>query len=129
MTPAAIGALLFALPAALSAAASSHTCLRMHVSPTIGLASTKVWVTTRVDVDREHRAIEVIAESDRFYRSSEIELDGARAPRVNVFELRGLPAGVYDVRVVLKGEAGRELAATTATVTLFADAGRRGRSR
>lgn len=109
---------------ALSAAASGDSRLSITVSPTMAYAPTKLWVYTRVTPDRAHRAIEITAESEEFYRSSEITLDGDRAPRTNVFEFRGLPAGTYEVRGVLKGDGGREIEVATETVTLFETNGR-----
>ena len=111
-----------AMLTALSTGASGGRCLSISVSPTRAFAGTKLWVYTRVESARDHRAIEVIAESEDFYRGSEIALDGGRAPRTNTFEFRGLPAGDYAVRAVLKGVDGRELEVAEEKVTLFEDA-------
>ena len=40
------------------------------------------------------RALRVVAESDTFYRSSEVQLDGADSDGVNTFEFRDLPSGL-----------------------------------
>ena len=47
-----------------------------------------------------------------FYRSSEIQFDGERAPRTTRFEFRGLPGGKYAVAAVLKGANSERLAST-----------------
>jgi hypothetical protein len=49
----------------------------------------------------------VIAESPDFYRSSEIQIDGANTPPLAVFEFRNLPTGMYQVTGVLVGAHGR----------------------
>jgi hypothetical protein len=46
-----------------------------------------------------------LAESDDFYRSSEIQLDGDHAPRTNTFEFRSLPPGHYSVKAMLMGRS------------------------
>jgi len=42
----------------------------------------------------------IVADSDRFYRSSTIELDGDRAPKTVMLEYRSLPPGKYEVTAV-----------------------------
>ena len=62
--------------------------------------------------DVENRLLEVSAESADYYRSSAIQLDGASAPRLNVFELKNLPTGTYEVTSVLVGTGGHRTAVT-----------------
>src|SRR4051812_6364217 len=90
-------ALLVALPAL------GGERLRIRVSPATSFAPANIVVQAVIESDDENRSLEVVAEASDFYRSSEIVLDGRRAPRLNVFELRSLPSGDYDVRAVLKG--------------------------
>ena len=114
---------VFGLALTLTALAPSSlggaSRLAMKVSPTLAYAPARLWVHTRVERNTENRAIEIIAESEEFYRSSEIQLDGERAPRETTFEIRGLPAGLYDVMAVLKGVGGRKLEMVHTQVTLF----------
>jgi hypothetical protein len=56
---------------------------------------------------RTNRALEIVVESEEYYRGSTIPLEGARAPRFHVVHYRSLPAGVYDVRVALIDQSGR----------------------
>lgn len=58
--------------------------------------------------DPDNRTVEIVAESPDFYRSSEMQLDGDRAPRTTVFEFRSLPPGSYEVTAILRGSTGRE---------------------
>jgi hypothetical protein len=74
--------------------------------------------------DPDNRAVQVVAESSEFYRSSEIQLEGDRAPRTSVFEFRSLPSGTYEVRATLRGPSGRELALVRQQVHVIESSGR-----
>jgi len=84
--------------------------LTMKLAGTVAFAPADLVVRTTVPADDDNRAIEIVAESIDFYRSSEIQLEGARAPRTTMFHLRSLPGGSYEVRAILKGPGGRRLA-------------------
>jgi hypothetical protein len=101
------------------AAVGAESRLAIRVSPVLSFAPANLMVRTVVAANQENRSIEVIAESDGFYRSSEIELDGDRAPRTTMFEFRSLPSGVYDVRAILKGPGGNRLASVERQVNVM----------
>src|SRR3954465_11112585 len=88
----------------------------LRVSPAVALAPASLFVRATVDVNAENRSLEIIAESDDFYRSSEIALDGDHAPRVTHLLFKSVPGGRYEVRAVLRGVAGREIAETETKV-------------
>src|SRR5688572_23936514 len=92
--------------------------ISMRVSPAIAFAPANLVVRTQIAADAANRAIQIVAESADFYRSSEMQLDGERAPRSSVFEFRSLPGGAYTVRAVLKGAGGDELAVTQTSVNI-----------
>jgi hypothetical protein len=92
--------------------------LSMKVSPAVSFAPANLIVQTTVEADNANRAIEIVAESEQFYRSSEQPLDGDRAPRTTRFEFKGLPGGLYDVKAVLKGPGGHELASVASHVNV-----------
>jgi hypothetical protein len=75
----------------------------IKVTPAVAFAPANLVVRAVVEADADNRAIAVIAESEDFYRSSEIQLDGDHAPRTNTFEFRSLPPGSYSVKAVLMG--------------------------
>jgi hypothetical protein len=66
-------------------------------------------LTVRVMVESsdDNRILQVVAESPTFYRSSEVQIDGANATPLKVFQFRGLPTGRYEVTGVLIGAQGR----------------------
>jgi hypothetical protein len=94
--------------------------LAMRVSPSVAFAPANLTIKTVVESNKDNRSIEIIADSGAFYRSSEVPLDGDRAPRTTVFRFQSLPIGAYQVRAVLRGEAGKELASTQTGLTVVA---------
>jgi hypothetical protein len=92
--------------------------LALRVSPTVSFAPANLVVRTTILANEENRSIEVVAESEDFYRSSEMPLEGDRAPRTTSFEFRSLPTGSYQVRAILKGVSGRELASIATQVNV-----------
>lgn len=91
---------------ALTASARGDEGLRIAVSPATAFAPADVTVRAVVEADPDNRAVEVVAESADFYRSSEMPLDGDRAPRTTTIQFRSLPAGNYEVRATLRGANG-----------------------
>jgi hypothetical protein len=75
--------------------------LTMRVSPAVAFAPATVTVRTTIETNPENRAIQIVAESPEFYRSSEIPLAGEHAPRTTTVEFRSLPGGMYTVTAVL----------------------------
>jgi len=115
----AFGALLLAYPA------SAADKLTVRVSPTVAFAPANLIVRAVVTQDAGNRAIAIIAESQDFYRRSEMELDGDKAPRTSVFEFRSLPSGSYQVSAVLIGQSGEQRALARAQVDVMSASGER----
>jgi hypothetical protein len=84
--------------------------ISVKVSPAVAFAPANLVVRAIIEADHENRAIEIIAESADFYRSSQIQLEGENAPRTSTFEFRSLPPGTYDVRALLLGAGGEQRA-------------------
>jgi len=84
--------------------------MTMKVSPAVAFAPANLVVRTTVEADTENRAIEIVAESPDFYRSSEMQLEGDKAARTSTFEFRSLPPGTYEVRANLIGTGGQQRA-------------------
>lgn len=105
------------LPSAASVTATSP--LTMAVSPAQSFAPTNLTIRLHVEPDADNRALEVVAESGDYYRSSRIQLDGADAPRTTSVEIRHLPGGIYEVRSVLIDNTGRERASARTQVIVI----------
>jgi hypothetical protein len=96
--------------------------LSMQASPSVAVAPANLVVRMTIEADDDNRAIEIIAESDEIYRSSEIPLDGARAPRTNRVEFRDLPGGLYTILAVLKGSHDKTIAVKHGEITVIGSA-------
>jgi hypothetical protein len=103
--------------AAIPAAANQP--LRVSVTPDLVSEPARVTVQVLVEPHAENRAIEIVAESEGFYRSSYVELEGDRAARYTVVRYRDLPAGTYEIRGVLRGSNGRERAVDRRRLTVL----------
>jgi len=92
--------------------------LSIRVSPAMSFAPANLVVRTSIEPDASNRAVEIVADSDQFYRSSVVQLDGERAPRTSIFEFRSLPPGEYDVKAALIGVDGHARAIARAHVNV-----------
>jgi hypothetical protein len=80
--------------------------LAIRVSPAVALAPALVTVRTTIEPSDDNRMLSIVVDSPTYHRSSEIPLDGKNAQRQSVFELKGLPTGLYEVRAILTGPGG-----------------------
>lgn len=96
------GFLLLARPA------GSDETLTMRIMPGLSAsAPAAVAVIATVPHHADNRALRVVAESTEFYRASQVDLNGEHAPRTSHFLFRNLPAGEYEITVMLGGTRGR----------------------
>jgi hypothetical protein len=94
--------------------------LTLKVSPAVSFAPANLIVRATIVADADNRAVQIVAESADFYRSSQIELEGDRAARTNMFEFRSLPPGTYEVRANLFGADGQSRALVRQQINVFA---------
>ncbi len=114
--PSCVVLLLVAGTSAFGIRASDQ--LTLSVSPVTSFAPANLFVRVGIDPRVENRGVEVEAESETFYRSSFIQLDGDKAPRTATLEIRSLPSGVYEIRAVLLDSTGHHYAAAQRQVTV-----------
>ena len=100
--------------------------LLIRVSPTIAFAPANLIVRTTIERHSANRAMEIIADSPRYYRSSEVQLDGDRAPRTTTIEFRSLPSGSYEITAKLFDAQGHPRAEASAQVNVIASGSDRG---
>lgn len=102
-----IAALIGGVLLVAAAPLTGGEAITLDVSPAMSMEPAEINVRVTVAPDPANRAMDVIAESADFYRSSEIALDGDRAARTTSFRYHELPAGDYVVRGLLVGADGR----------------------
>ena len=68
-------------------------------------APATVPITIAVEPGTNNRELIIEADSDDFYRSSTIELDGENEKRLHLVEFKSLPAGDYVVRAQVKSKS------------------------
>jgi hypothetical protein len=73
-------------------------------------APATVWITVAVHPVAQNRMLVVEADSENYFRSSAIELDGENEKRLHSVEFRSLPAGEYAIRAQVRSQ--RDVLAT-----------------
>jgi len=82
--------------------------LSLSVTPNVSNAPSTVIVKATVARNTGNRSLHIEADSGTFFRSSTIELDGDKAPRVTEFRFNSLPGGRYTIVAVLRDSLGEE---------------------
>jgi hypothetical protein len=103
---------------------SADEKLTMTVWPAVAFAPATLIVRAHIESDSRNRAVEIVAESTDFYRSSEIQLDGDNAPVTNTFEFRSLPPGSYNVTATLFATGGQMRATARSSANIMGGGGR-----
>ena len=102
---------LAALAVACSTGVVAGERITIKVSPRVAFAPGRINVRATVPKAAENRALEIIAESIDYYRSSTVHMDGVKAARTTVVQFGGLPRGDYTITARLRG-AGDDVLAT-----------------
>ena len=92
--------------------------LTLRVTPNVSSAPSTVIVRAYVTPNAQNRTLLVEADSGSFYRSSEIQLEGDKAPTLTEFRLNSLPSGEYVVSALLKDSKGEETVARKTVLVL-----------
>jgi hypothetical protein len=82
--------------------------LMLRVTPNVSSAPSTVVVKATVAKNADNRWLRIEADSGAFYRSSDVQLDGDKAPTVTEIRLNNLPGGEYTVIAVLRNNLGEE---------------------
>jgi len=114
----AIRTLAVGIAIATTTVVSAKEPVSIHVNPTVGVAPADVNIRITVERDASNRELEIVADSDSFFRSSLVQLDGDRAPVTTMIQLHGLPGGEYAVTAVVIGANGQQRAIARAQVRI-----------
>ncbi len=103
---------------AASGETGANEKLSLRVTPNVSSAPSTVVVKATVARDAGNRWLHIEADSGAFYRSSDVQLDGDKAPMVTEIRLKGLPSGEYTVTAVLRNAVGEQTMARKTAVVL-----------
>lgn len=90
---------------------SASKPLTLNVPRSFAMEPALLRALVRVERHADNRLLRVIIDSGSFYSSSDIQLDGADAPRHHPLTLRALPAGQYCIEAVLFRSSGGQQSA------------------
>ena len=113
MTAYTVVALLLAM-----AASVASEPLSLRVTPNVSSAPSTVTVRAYVEPKADNRRLRIEAESGSFYRSSEVQLDGDKAPTLTEFRLKSLPKGQYTVSATLFDAMGEQTVVRRTAIVL-----------
>ena len=103
----------------VAAPTSGNQSLTLNVTPAKSFAPALVRIRTRVEPNADNRRLSVAVDGPSMYRSSEIALDGAGAPRMVELSVAGLPGGEYEISAVLIDASGHSRATARETVEVL----------
>ena len=107
-----------ALVIASASTAATSERLTLRVTPNVSSAPTTLIVRTYIAPNAKNRRLRIEADGGSFYRSSEIQLDGDKAPMLTEFRFKSLTSGDYTVMATRVDVAGKETVARRNAIVL-----------
>ena len=98
---------------------NGREAVTITVSPAHAFAPATLRVVVRIEPDATNRSLTIVADGENFFRSSEVSLEGAQAPKIIQMPFPSVPGGQYEVYAVLKDASGRERATAHERVSIF----------
>jgi len=99
------------LVAANAVAVGAQDLVEIRVRGRFYTEPATVRITVAVRPDQENRTLVILADGDRFFRSSEVTLEGDKEQRIHTVEFKNLPAGHYVLRAEVHSNARMRAAA------------------
>ncbi len=91
--------------------------ITIAVRPAVTVARGNAQLKVFVERNDRNRVLQWEVDGPNYYRSSQMDLQGASAPRAWMFYVRDLPEGDYDIRVTVKrDDRSNAMAASTIKV-------------
>ena len=104
--PSAAHASVAPAPSTVGDAGKPGEDLTLRMTPRFVRAPGYLRSLIRVLPNADNRLMRVEIDSDSYYRSSEVQLDGAAAPMSHFMDWKDVPAGKYDLIVTVIGQSG-----------------------
>jgi hypothetical protein len=93
--------------------------VRIAASPAFAFAPALLRVRVRVEPNAANRTLTITADSDGYYRSSLIALDGDTSERTFFVEFKRVPAGQYQLSAVVRNGSGENVAVASQGVSVL----------
>jgi hypothetical protein len=93
--------------------------VRMVASPSFAFAPAWLRIRVSVEPNAANRTLTIAAESDGYYRSSLIELEGDSGPQTYFVEFKHVPAGAYELSAVVRNGSGKDVGIATQGVRIL----------
>ena len=87
-------------------AAQDEAPLAIRLTSRYAMSPAAVRSVVRVAPHADNRTLRIVIDSDNYYRSSDVQLDGDRAAQSHFFTWADLPPGAYSVVATVLGPAG-----------------------
>jgi hypothetical protein len=98
---------LFGLALSTATLGAAGDPVSVRVNPSVSVAPAMLAIRVNVAPQEANRALEIVVDSNDFYRSSRVQLDGDRGPVINTLTIGSVPAGDYDVTATIIGADGK----------------------
>jgi hypothetical protein len=98
---------LFGLALSTATLGAAGEPVSVRVNPSVAVAPTMLAIRVNVTPQAANRALEIVVDSNDFYRLSLVQLEGDQGPVVSNLKIDRGPAGEYDVTATDIGADGR----------------------
>jgi hypothetical protein len=90
----------------ITGVAAPEEVVELRLTASFAMAPASVGGVIRVPRNDDNRLLRVVADSDHYYRSSDINLEGGNAPLNHTVWFKEMPAGRYNIEVTVFGAHG-----------------------
>jgi hypothetical protein len=87
-------------------ARADESVVELRLTSSYAFAPASVGGIVRVPRNADNRLLRIVADSENYYRSSDINLEGENAPLSHVIWFKEMPAGHYNIEVTVFGPGG-----------------------
>ena len=98
---------LFGLALSTASLAAAGNPVSIRVNPSVSVAPAMLAIRVNVAPQPGNRALEIVVDSNDFYRLSRIQLEGDQGPTINMLKIDSVPAGDYEVTATVIGADGK----------------------
>lgn len=97
---------------------SAEQAVSLRVTPHVAYAPAVVSIKVTVEPNEQNRTLVVEDDSESYYRSSEVQLEGENAARTHLLTFHGLPPGQHRISAAVRGTNGLRAAVSTSVTVI-----------